>query len=439
MLFEWYTFGAIMFGGLLLLLLLGVPVGFSLLITSMASSLMLGQGLMFWVDIPGYFFHHLNSFTMTCVPIFILMALFAQHARFGEDLFRSIGIWLRKIPGSLNIVAIATCAVFSAISGTSVATAAAVGLVALPIFQKFGYDKRLSVGTLAGGGALGILIPPSVPMIMYAIITNQSIGHMFAGGILPGLMTAGLFMSYIAIRCKLNPKLAPVIPRSAIGDISMFRSVLNVGPLIGVILLVLLVIYFGIATPTEAAAIGTVGMAVLAFLYKRMNLKGIFIASADGMRIGAFIVLIFLAALAFGHVAVRGGVAAGISNYVISLGLSKYAVLFMILGVLLFLGCFMDPIPIILTTMPILFPLATSVGWDPVYFGVVCTMLLETAAITPPVGINLFILNGIGKGTVSMTDVITGALPYNLLYFTAILIVVIFPDIVMLLPNMMRG
>jgi len=276
-------------------------------------------------------------------------------------------------------------------------------------------------------------------MIMYAIITNQSIGHMFAGGILPGLMTAGLFMLYISIRCKLNPKLAPVIPRSAIGDISTFKSILNVGPLMSVILLVLLVIYFGIATPTEAAAIGTVGMAALAFLYRRMNLKGIFIASADGMRIGAFIILIFLAALAFGHVAVRGGVALGISNFVINLGLSKYAVLFMILGVLLFLGCFMDPIPIILTTMPILFPLATSVGWDPVYFGVVCTMLLETAAITPPVGINLFILHGISKGEVSMTDVVKGALPYNLLYFAAIVIVVIFPDIVMFLPNMMRG
>ncbi|MEE9911577.1 MAG: TRAP transporter large permease subunit [Deltaproteobacteria bacterium] len=436
---EWYTFGAIMFGGLLFLLLLGIPVGFSLLITAMASSLMLGQGLMFWVDIPGYFFHHLNSFTMTCVPIFILMALFAQHARFGEDLFRSMGIWLRKIPGSLNIVAVATCAIFSAISGTSVATAAAVGLVAMPIFQKFGYDKKLSVGTLAGGGALGILIPPSVPMIMYAIITNQSIGHMFAGGILPGIMTAGIFMAYIAIRCKLNPQLAPVIPRSAMGDISTFKAILNVGPLMGIILLVLLVIYFGIATPTEAAAIGTVGMAVLALLYKRMNLKGIFKASADGMRIGAFIILIFLAALAFGHVAVRGGVAAGLSNYVISLGLSKYAVLFMILGILLLLGCFMDPVPIILTTMPILFPLATSVGWDPVYFGVVCTMMLETAAITPPVGINLFILNGIGKGHVSMTEIIRGALPYNLLYFAAIVFVVIFPDIVMLLPNLMRG
>lgn len=439
MLFEWYTFGAIMFGTLLLLLFLGVPVGFSLLITAMASSLMLGQGLKFWVDIPGYFFHHLNSFTMTCVPIFILMALFAQHAGFGEDLFRSIGLWLRKIPGSLNIVAIATCAIFSAISGTSVATAAAVGLVAMPIFEKFGYDKKLSVGTLAGGGALGILIPPSVPMIMYAIITNQSIGHMFAGGILPGLMTAGLFMMYISFRCKVNPKLAPVIPRSAIGNISTFKSILNVGPLISVILLVLLVIYLGIATPTEAAAIGTVGMAVLAFAYRRMNLKGVFTASADGMRIGAFIILIFLAALAFGHVAVRGGVADGISSYVISLGLSKYAVLFMILGVLLFLGCFMDPIPIILTTMPILFPLATSVGWDPVYFGVVCTMLLETAAITPPVGINLFILLGISKGNVTMAEVIKGAFPYNILYFLAIVIVVIFPEIVMFLPNLMRG
>ncbi|MGB9701025.1 MAG: TRAP transporter large permease subunit [Thermodesulfobacteriota bacterium] len=180
---EWYIIGAMMFGSLLVLMMLGIPVGFTLLITSLASLFAISRGTQLLFDLPGYFFHHLNSFTLTCVPLFIMMALYAQKAGFSDDLFRSLGIWLRRVPGSLNTVGIVTCAIFSAISGTSVATAAAVGLVAMPSLKKYRYEKKLAVGALAAGGALGILIPPSVPMIMYCIITEQSIGHMFAASI----------------------------------------------------------------------------------------------------------------------------------------------------------------------------------------------------------------------------------------------------------------
>jgi C4-dicarboxylate transporter, DctM subunit len=439
MVLEWYTFGAIMFGGLLLLLAVGIPVGFSLLITAMASSLLLGHGVKFFADVPGYFFHHLNGFELTAVPLFILMALFAQHANFGDDLFKSMGLWLRRIPGSLNTVAIVTCAVFSAISGTSVATAAAVGLVSVPIFMKYGYERKLATGSLAAGGALGILIPPSVPMIMYCIITNQSIGHMFAGGIVPGLMTAGMLIIYTVIRCTLNPRLAPVIPREAIGETTLKRSMLNVLPLVAIIVLVLLSIYLGIATVTEAASVGCVGTGLLAVLYRRVTFRGIFKASADGMRIGAFIVLIFMAAIVFGHVAVRGGVASGLSQYVLGFGFSSYTVLFIILAILVFLGFFMDPVPIILTTMPIFYPLAMQAGFHPIFFGVVVVMTLETAAITPPVGINLFVLKGISSNYVSMADIIKGAAPFVLIYFLAVLIVILFPNIIMYLPNKMMG
>lgn len=435
---EWYIFGAVMFGELFVLLLIGIPVGFSLLITAMTSSLMLGEGIKFFADVPGYFFHHLNSFEFTCVPLFILMALFAQHAKFGDDLFKSIGLWLRRVPGSLNTVAIATCAIFSAISGTSVATAAALGLVAMPVLKKYGYDKKLSVGSLAAGGALGILIPPSVPMIMYCIITDQSIGHLFAAGILPGIMTACLFIAYIIVRCKRNPDLAPIVPRKAIGNISITRSAINVAPLFLVIALVLCSIYLGIATPTEGASVGAVATCILGLAYRRLDLKGIFKASTDAMRISAFIVLIFLSAIVFGHVAARGGVASGISSFILGLGLSKYAVLIIILSALAFLGCFMDPVPIILTTMPIFFPLATEVGFDPIYFGIVVVMILETSAITPPVGINLFVLRGIGSEYVSMGDIIRGSGPFVLLYLLAIIIVILFPDIIMYLPGKMK-
>jgi C4-dicarboxylate transporter DctM subunit len=433
--FEWYTIGLIMFGGLLFQLMIGIPVGFSLLISAIGTLVILGDGLFFLVDIPGYFFHHLNSVALTCVPLFILMALIAQKADFSRDLFQSMNLWLRRLPGSLNVVGVATCAVFSAISGTSVATAASVGLIALPEFKKHGYDPKLSVGSLAAGGALGILIPPSLPMIMYCIITGQSIGHMFAGGFLPGVLTALVFIVFIVIRCRINPKLAPQPPRKALGEIGSLKSVVNIVPLILIIVAVLASIYLGIATPTEAASIGAVASAVLAYAYKRMKLLDFVKASVEGVRIGAFIILIFLGAIAFGQAAIRGGVAQGLTDFVVGTGAPPNVILMLILAVLFVLGFFMDPTPIILTTMPVLFPLAINLGFDPIYFGVISVMILETAAITPPVGFNLFILRGIGGGFVSMGDIIAGAAPFVLLYILMIVVVLIFPQIIMFLPQ----
>ncbi len=435
---EWYTFGMIMFGSLFFLLAIGIPVGFSLVIASIANLALLGGGTRFLSDAPGYFFHHLNSFAITCVPLFIMMALFAQRAGFGEDLFKSIGYWLRKLPGSLNVVGVATCAIFAAISGTSVATAASVGLVAIPVYKKYNYNMKLSIGALAAGGGLGILIPPSVAMIMYCIVTEQSIGHMFAGGFLPGIMTVGLFIIYIVIRCIMNPDLAPVIPKEALGEnVSLLKSILDVLPLLGLIGLVLASIYLGVATPTESASIGAVGSAMIGLLYKRLTFKEILNAAIDGVRIGAFIILIFLGALALGHAAVRGGVSSGFCSFVVDLGFSPYTVLIMILFVLMFLGFFMDATPIILTTMPIFFPLATQMGFDPIYFGVICVMMLETATITPPVGFNLFVLKGIASEHASMGDIVTGSFPFVILYLLAIVLVILFPNVIMFLPNMM--
>ena len=431
---PWFTIGFISFGLLFFLLMLGIPVGFSLITSAMVSVVIVGGGPTFLFDIPGYFFHHLNSFTITCVPLFILMAIYAQRAGFGNDLFVTLRIVLGKLPGSLNVVGIAACAIFSAIAGNSVTTAAAVGLVAIPEYKKYGYDTKLSVGSLAGGGGLGILIPPSVPMIMYCVICNQSIGLMFSGGILPGIMTALMFMVYVVIRCTINPKLAPRIPPEDMKQISPGRALLNVIPIVLIIVSVLLTIYLGIATPTEAAGLGCFGS-----IYRRMTAIDIIKVTYDGVRIIAFIILIFLGALAFGHAIVRGGVAAGVSNYIVESGFSKYMVLSMILFALLILGCFMDATPITLTTMPILFPLAMKFDFNPIFFGVICVMILETAALTPPVGFNLFVLRGIGRKYVTMAEIVRGAAPFVLLYLLAIVIVMIFPDIIMFLPNKMRG
>jgi len=206
-----------------------------------------------------------------------------------------------------------------------------------------------------------------------------------------------------------------------------------------IIICVLASIYLGIATPTEAAGLGCFGTILLALLYGKMKLYDIVMATYDGVRIMAFIILIFLGAIVFGHALVRGGVAEGLSNYIVEMGFSKEIVIIMILGVLLFLGCFMDATPITLTTMPILFPLAMKYNIDPIFFGVICVMMLETAALTPPVGFNLFVLRGIGHEYVTMNEIIRGATPFVLLYIFAILLVILFPEIILYLPNKMRG
>jgi tripartite ATP-independent transporter DctM subunit len=252
-------------------------------------------------------------------------------------------------------------------------------------------------------------------------------------------MTAVIFMIYVVIRCAINPKLAPPIPREDLKQLNPLRALLNVIPIIVIIVCVLLTIYLGIATPTEAAGLGCFGSIILALLYRRMKPVDIVTATYDGVKIMAFIILIFLGAIVFGHALVRGGVAEGLSNFIVKLGLSKDMVLVMILALLLILGCFMDATPITLTTMPILFPLAMQYDIDPIFFGVICVMMLETAALTPPVGFNLFVLRGIGREYVTMSEIIIGATPFVLLYLASILIVMIFPDIILYLPNKMRG
>ena len=435
---EWYYMAAIMFGSLIILLAIGIPVGFALMLVSLGSLYLLGGGFLYFLDLPGYIFHNLNSFILLCVPLFIAMAMFAHQARFSDDLFRSLNTILGRLPGGVINVAIVACAIFSAISGTSVATAAAVGLIAIPQFKKYGYDEKLSVGSLAAGGALGILIPPSVPMIMYCIITQQSIGKMFAAGLFPGILTAAIFIVYIIIRCRINPKLAPVTAiATGLPTREKFMILTGVIPLILIIVIVLSFIYFGICTVTESAAIGCLAALVLSFAYRRMNFAEMFKGAAEAMRIGAFIILIFIGAIIFGHVINRGGISTGLSDLVIELGLSKWAVLIVIQLILLILGMFMDPTPIILTTMPAFFPIAMQAGFDPTHFGILCVMNLEMACITPPVGFNLFILRGIGKDYVSMSDIIEGAAPFIGLYALTIVIVALFPQIAMFLPSLM--
>lgn len=432
---EWYLVAAGLFGGLLVLLLMGIPVSFSLWTIALIGLVWLGDGLSLLADLPGVLFHHLNSFVMTAVPLFVLMSMAAEASGFARLMFDAVRAWFGRVQGSLAMVGVIVCAIFSAICGSSSGTAAAMGVLAIPEYKRTGCDKRLSVGSLAAGGALGILIPPSVPMIFYSVITEQSIGTMFAAGIIPGLLVVVLFLILIHIRCRINTKLIPVLPPVPLKE--KISSSAGLIPIVIIILLVLGTIYLGIATPTESAAIGAFGTVIMGLASKRLTFKGIMKLSVQAVKLNSFLLLIFMAAIAFGVVGNRAGVAEGFVKSILALGLSKWWILVMIQIILLFLGCFMDPSPIILTTTPLLFPVAQALGFDPIWFGILMIMNLEIGCITPPVGFNLFVLRGIGRDFVSMGDIIIGAAPFMGLYLLALVLVAIFPQIALFLPSMM--
>jgi C4-dicarboxylate transporter, DctM subunit len=351
-------------------------------------------------------------------------------------MFDSVRAWFGRVPGSLAMVGIIGCAIFSAICGSSAGTAAAMGVLAIPEYKRAGCDRKLSVGSLAAGGALGILIPPSVPMIFYCVITEQSIGSMFAAGVMPGILVVVIFLVYIYIVCRINPKLIPILPPVPLKE--RIKSSIGLVPILIIILLVLGTIYLGIATPTEAAAIGVFGTVVMGVAAKRLSLKGIAKIAVKAVNLNAFLLLIFMAAVAFGVVGNRAGIAEGFVQAILGMGVSKWFILAMIQLILLFLGCFMDPSPIILTTTPILYPIVLALGFDPIWFGVLMVINLEIGCITPPVGFNLFVLRGIGRDFVTMGEIIKGAVPFMALYMLALILVVLFPQIALWLPNIMK-
>jgi C4-dicarboxylate transporter, DctM subunit len=434
---EWYVIALAAFSFLVVLLLAGIPVSFALLMVAFTGLVWEGAGLRLVGDLPHTFFSQVNSFVMTSIPLFVLMAMLIEQSGFTRLMFDAVQAWLGRLPGSLAMVGVAACTIFAAVCGGSAANAAAVGIIAIPEYKRNRCDKQLCVGAIAAGGSLGILIPPSIPMIFYCVICEQSIGTLFMAGILPGLMTSALFLLFIYIRCRLNPTLVPLGPM--VSWRVRWQKALGLIPIAIIIFIVLGSIYLGVATPTESAAVGCFGALVLGIATRKLSFSGLKKSLFGAIRVNGFLLLIVLGALSFGQVLNRGHVTTDFINFMTGLQLPTVGILVMINFLYLFLGCFMDPTPIILTTMPILYPLSRQLGLDPIWFGIMTVMNLELAGITPPVGFNLFVLKGIAGDYISTADIIRGAMPFGLLYVLALILVMVFPQIALFLPNLMMG
>lgn len=375
----------------------------------------------------------LNDFILTCIPLFILLGEILMRAGVTERMYKSLSDWLSHLPGGLLHSNIGACAIFAAISGSSVATAATMGTVALPAMKKRNYSERLILGSVAAGGTLGILIPPSINMIVYGAITNTSIGKLFIAGIVPGLLLTGLFMMVIVVLCVLNPSLAgnkeqrpPMRER--------LRNLAGFVPPGLVFLVVMGGIYLGWATPTEAAALGVIMSVGVAAWYRRLTIQMLHEAFLATMRTTAMILLIIVAAFFLNYVLGMMGVPQAVSAFVADMGATPLQTIWVLVIFYLILGCFLETLSMMIATVPVIVPLVVSLGFDPVWFGIFLVIMMELSLITPPVGLNLYVVQGI-RGHGSVVDVIRGSMPFALMMLMLTALLIYFPGIAMWLPN----
>lgn len=373
-----------------------------------------------------------KDFLLVSIPMFILLGEILLRAGVAERMYGAMVKWLAWIPGGLMHSNIGACAIFAATSGSSVATAATVGTVALPLVKKHGYNERLFLGTLAAGGTLGILIPPSINMIIYAVLTDTSIPKLYLAGIIPGLGLALLFMVMVGVFCLVKPEWGGRTQRYAWSE--RIASLVDLLPPLGIFLVVVGSIYAGLATPTEAASLGVVAALALAAAYRRLSLAMMKEVMENTMRTTAMVMMIIVAAYFLNFIISAIGLTTMLTDYIAGLGLSKFEMLVAIVVFYLILGCFMETLSMMITTIPIVAPVMFGLGFDPIWFGIIIIILIEMALITPPVGLNLFVVQSLRKhGT--LNDVIAGSVPFVVIMILLILILTIFPGIALWLPN----
>ena len=373
------------------------------------------------------------EFLLVAIPMFVLLGEILLRAGIAQRMYAALVQWMSWLPGGLMHSNIGACAMFAATSGSSVATAATVGTVALPEVEKRGYNERLFLGTLAAGGTLGILIPPSINLIVYGLLTDTSVPELYLAGFLPGLILALLFMVAVVIFCTFWPRLdGDKVETSWRERVRVLPDLL---PPLAIFMVVVGSIYAGLATPTEAASLGVVAALVLAACYRTLSLSMLRRAIEGTMKTTAMVMLIIMAAIFLNFVLGMIGLTQALASFIASLGLSPFETLMVVIVFYLVLGCFMETLSMLITTAPIITPIVVGLGYDPVWFGILLMVMLETALITPPIGVNLYVVQGV-RGSGPMSDVMIGVIPFLLAMFAMIGLLVGFPDLALWLPSL---
>jgi len=420
---------------LILLLCLGMPIAFVMMFVGF-----LGIGYLTSVHaalpvVANTLYGTVAHYPYTIIPLFILMGGFAGNAGITQELYQTFDKWFRKLPGGLGIATIAASAGFAALSGSSVAGAAAMGTIALPEMRRFNYAPRLATGVVAAGGTLSFLIPPSLGFVIYGMLTEQSIGKLLIAGIFPGLLLSLAYMVIIIFQVKMNPSLAPVTP----GEVSWRGKILALSGVWETFLVFLLVIggiYLGFMNPTEAGAIGATALFVIVLLKRRLTLGRLFASLLEAIRISVMVLFLVAGANVFSYFLALSTIPTVVSTWLVSLHVSPYVILAIIACLYILLGCFLDAISMMVLTLPVIFPVVIALGFDPIFFGVICVLMMEAGLITPPVGLNVYTLAGVAK-EVPMEEIFRGALPFLISIIGIVILITLFPQIALFLPSMM--
>jgi tripartite ATP-independent transporter DctM subunit len=376
----------------------------------------------------------LNSFTLSAIPLFIMLGEVMLRSGLSDRIYTALSPLFSRVPGGLLHTNVAVCTLFGAVSGSSLSTAAAVGSVAYPEMSERGYDKRAIVGSLAGGGTLGLLIPPSLSLLIYGALTETSIGKLFLAGILPGLLFAALFMVYILVRARLQPTLAPN-DTATIPLRKVITGILGLWPFLLLILSIMGSISFGIATPTEAAGVGVVATIILGFLWGTLTFKALTQSLYVAILLYASIAFVVVGATILAQAVSLLGIPQSILETVRAAELSPITVLTLVVLIYLLLGCFFDGLSLMIMTLPIVVPLMTGLGYDVIWLGVIITIMIEIGQVTPPVGLNLSVLVSVTKDEVSLGEAAIATIPYWLILLAGVAILTLLPQIALYLPE----
>ncbi len=420
---------------LVVLIFTRMPIGFLMAIIGF-----IGFGAIVSMDaalhlIVNDIFSAFASYNLTVIPLFVFMGQLAFHSGISGRLFDVAYKFIGRLPGGLAIATIGACAGFSAICGSTNATAATMGAACLPEMKRYNYKPGLATGVVAAGGSLGILIPPSVVFIVYGILTEQSIGKLFIAGILPGVLLTIMFMASVLIWVRLNPELGPPGPKSTIKE--KLKSLAGLGEVIVLFSMVMGGLFAGIFTPTEAGGIGAFGTLVISLIRRKLDWKGFTAALGETTRISCMIMMIVAGATIFGHFMAVTRIPFDIAQWIAGFDLHRAVVMLMIIGVFLVGGCFIDALALIMLTIPIFYPVVIHLGYDPIWFGVIIVMVTQIGVITPPVGINVYVVSGVARD-VPLEVIFKGVVPMLIALIIATLLLIPFPQIALFLPSLVR-
>lgn len=419
--------------GLFVLLAASLPVAFTMAIVGFAGFAFIVSTSASAGMITTELYETFTQYSLTVIPMFVFMGQIAFHAGISRRLFDAAYSWLGHLPGGLAAAAVGACTIFGAICGSGPATAATMASVAIPEMKRYKYSPELACGSVAAGGSLGMLIPPSVVFIVYAILTEKSIGQLFIAGIVPGVMMALLFCVTIYIQCRLNPKLGPAGPK-----VSFKRKLLSLNGLIETLVLfavVMLGMFMGFFSPTEAAAIGAAGSLVIAAVRGKITRRMITQSVMETIRTSCMVMIIVTGAVIFGRFLAITRIPFELATWLSNLPLPGWAVMGMIILFYLLAGSFIDALALVLLTIPIFYPVVVELGYDPIWFGVIIVVVTQMGVITPPVGVNVYVVSGIERD-VPLQKIFRGSMPFLLAMVVAAILLMIFPQICTWLPNL---